>query len=70
MSVDPPSMVLDRAADSQSVPTLPAGVTSLYSVTTCGCMALLIRHLLELLGFDGIILEVTDVGDILTVMMF
>jgi len=50
-SVDPPSMVLDRAADSQNAPTLPAGVT-------------------KLLGFDGIILEATDLGDVLTVMMF
>ncbi|KAF8304781.1 UPF0183-domain-containing protein [Clavulina sp. PMI_390] len=50
-SAEPPSMVLDRTADSPSAPTLPMGVT-------------------KLLGFDGVVLEVTEVGDILTVMMF
>ena len=34
-SVDPPSMVLDRAADSQNAPTLPAGVTSSYPIRIC-----------------------------------
>lgn len=66
-------MVLDRAADSQSAPTLPAGVTSSYLIPVfvlCVFLGCTDRYPPELLGFDGIVLEVTDVGDVLAVMMF
>lgn len=66
-------MVLDRAADSPSAPTLPTGVTSLVFSHVSGLYWLTdLKQFLctELLGFDGIVLEVTDIGDVLTVMMF
>lgn len=65
----PPSMVLDRT-DEEDALTLPSPMTrnSLRFLSICSTLN---NHFIPgLLGYDGIILEVTEYAQVVTVMLF
>lgn len=61
----PPSMLLDRADDEML--TLTGSITSEY---TSNSESLCMKRFLELVGFDGVVLEVTETNYVAGVTLF